>query len=456
MSLSALWALSLAAVMPGSTPAPAIRNPAWLSTAHHVGSDRAKVSVWMDRQDPYHRGDEAQIYIKAEQDAYVTVLRIDTDGRVRVLFPIDPQDDNFARGGQAFEVLGRSQDAAFRVDDAPGQGFIFAIASTDPFTYDGYTTSDHWDYRTIADGRVRGDPYVTVTDLAAQIAPEGSWDYDMIGYDVEQHYDYPRFVCYDCHQYTSFYSWNPYDHFCSQYSVVIYDDPFYYPYRYYGTGAVYGRPVRPGPRYVFKNNDGSGAGSVRHVQFRPRGPDGRYNQDRGRTGSDLGGRGSVPIPQSGGGRRSDPLAGARGGTPTGRPTWNGGGSSGTPGTGRPAEPGRRNVEQPGQPPRTGDGNRPNESQPGRRNDPGNQPEIRGHPEPPRDRPTPIQRPPEPHDPTPVQRPPERPDPPPQRGNDRPPPPAVQPRPSPPPAAQPRSSPPPSRPTGEPELRRRKP
>lgn len=448
MSLSALWILS-AAALPLAHPisAPVLRTPAWLASARHVGSDRAKVSLWMDRQDPYHRGDEAQVYIKAEQDAYVTVLRIDTDGRVRVLFPIDPEDDNFARGGQAFEVLGRSRDAAFRIDDAPGEGYVFAIASTDPFTYDGYTVADHWDYRTIADGRVRGDPYVAVTDMASQIAPEGSWDYDMIQYDVEQHYDYPRFVCYDCHQYTSFYSWNPYDHFCSQYRIVIYDDPFYYPYRYYGTGAVYGRPVRPGPRYVFKDNDGTGGGYISRLPFRPRTPDGRYNQDRGRTGADLGGRGSIPIPVGTGGRRIDPLGGARGGyQPTGNGRTQENGNEPFRG-GRPGEPGRRNSEDQGQPARPGNDARPNEHQPARRSDPGNQPETR-----PDNRPQPRPGTEQPHDrPTPIQRPPERHDPPPQRSNDRP-----QARPSPPPAAQPRSSPPPSRPTGEPELRRRKP
>lgn len=444
MSTAALWIVSLVTALP-VTPAPAIRNPAWLSSARHVETDRAKVSIWMDRQNPYHRGDDAQVFIKADQDAYVTVLRIDTDGRVRILFPIDPGDDNFARGGQAFEVLGRAHSGAFSVDDAPGQGYVFAISSTDPFTYDGYVTGDHWDYRTIADGRVREDPYVAVTDLAAQIAPEGSWDYDMVGYDVEQHYDYPRFVCYDCHAYTSYYSWNPYDHFCSQYRIVIYDDPFYYPYRYYGGGAVYVRPLRPGPRYVFKDYDGS-SGYVSRLPYRPRTPDGRSLPDRGRTSADIGGRGTVAIPVSGGGRRVDPLAGGRGERP-GERDGNGrtGGRFGTPETGRPAEPGRRGgSDQSGaEPGRTGTGSSSDEHRPIRRGDPQkpNQPEGQSE----RERRPAVE----------PRRPPERHDNPPPRNNDRPPP-AVQPRTSPPPAAQPRSSPPPSKPTGAPELRRRKP
>ena len=435
---AALWMIYLVAGVPAS-PAPMIRTSAWLSRARHIEADRAKVSVWLDRQSPYHRGDDAQVFIKADRDAYVTVLRIDTDGRVRILFPIDPGDDNFARGGQTFEVLGRAQSGAFAVDDAPGQGYVFAIASTDPFTYDGYVTGDHWDYRTIANGRVREDPYVAVTDLGAQIAPEGSWDYDMTGYDVEQHYDYPRFVCYDCHAYTSYYSWNPYDHFCSQYRIVIYDDPFYYPYRYYGSGAVYVRPLRPGPRYVFKDYDGS-SGYVSRLPYRPRFPDGRTIPDRGRTSADIGGRGTVAIPVTGGGRRIDPLAGARDGREEGtRP-----GRFGSSEPGRPSEAGRRSTgDQPStEPDRNGAVGTPEDHRPIRRGEP-EKPHQGGDQSDPERRPDAEPR-----------RPPERRDNTSGKSNDRPPP-VAQPHSSP-PAAQPHSSPPPSRATGAPELRRRKP
>lgn len=445
-TFAALWAISLVTTLPPAA-LPVIRNPSWLASARHVAADRARVNVWLDRQSPYHRGEDAQVFIKADRDAYVTVLRIDTDGRVRMLFPIDPGDDNFARGGQTFEVLGRAHSGAFGIDDAPGQGYIFAIASTDPFTYDGYVTGDHWDYRAIADGRVREDPYVAVTDLAAQIAPEGSWDYDMAGYDVEQHYDYPRFVCYDCHAYTSYYSWNPYDYYCSQYRIVIYDDPFYYPYRYYGTGAVYVRPLRPGPRYVFKDYDGS-TGYVSRLPYRPRYPDGRPIADRGRTSADVGGRGTVAIPVSGGQRRIDPQSGTR----QQHPGERGGGNQGeprerlrTPETGRPTEPDRRtNSDQSGtEPNRNGTGSTSDQHRPIRRGEPEKPTQTGGQSEPQRRPAIEPRRPVAHHD----DRPP--------KTNDRPPP-AVQPHAPPPPAAQPRPSPPPSKPTGAPELRRRKP
>jgi hypothetical protein len=99
------------------------------------------------------------VYFRLDQDAFVTIFRVDTDGRVRVLFPREPWEDNFARGGRELEVDGQQlRNEAFTIDDYPGVGYLFAVVAADPFIYDGIETGDHWDYRVIADGRVRGDP----------------------------------------------------------------------------------------------------------------------------------------------------------------------------------------------------------------------------------------------------------------------------------------------------------
>jgi hypothetical protein len=254
-----------------------------------------RINIWLNSDDPYARGDKARVYFHLSRDAYVTVFRIDTDGRVRVLFPLDPWTDGFARSGKNYEVLGRDMDEAFRVSDAPGVGYIFAVASDDPFTYDPIVRDDHWDYRAISDGRVRGDPYVAATDLAAEIAPEGSYDYDVAEYYVEQHYDYPRFVCYDCHTYATYYHWDPYSTYCARFRIVIYNDRFYYPYRYYGNSVVVARPFRPGPRYVFKDRDDRNDYLTR-VAERPREDPGRGRDVGERTSADVGGRGTVPAP----------------------------------------------------------------------------------------------------------------------------------------------------------------
>src|SRR6058998_1541227 len=84
--------------------------------------------------------------------------------------------------------------------------------------------------------------------------------YDIAPYYVQQHYDYPRFLCYDCHSYVSYPYWSPYDYTCVRFLIVVYDDPYYYPYRYYGgTRVVFARPYRPEPRFIFKDRSGSEA-----------------------------------------------------------------------------------------------------------------------------------------------------------------------------------------------------
>ncbi len=287
------------------------------------GGDRPKVELWTNRGDAtYTRGDAVHINVRSDQDGYVTILRVDTDGRIRVLFPRDPWEDNFVRGGREFELLGNQADDAFRVDDYPGVGYLFAIVSPEPFVYDQIETGDHWDYRAIAD--VRGDPYVALTDLAGRIVARGdsNWDYDVVPYYVERHYDYPRFLCYDCHQYVSYRTWDPYDYSCVRFRVVVYDDPFYYPYRTYGgTSVVFTRPYRPGPRFIFKDQDGRSP-FVSRERERPVNDNGR----RRATGDGGGGTGTgiIPPPRE---RHPDGRPGDQGGGHDG----NGGGHDGNGG-----------------------------------------------------------------------------------------------------------------------------
>jgi hypothetical protein len=288
-----LTTLALFASLSGQPAAPVV--------ATRLDPDRSRVSVWTDRgDDPYQTGRSARVYVRADRDAYVTILRVDTDGQIRVLFPRDPWEDNFVRGGREFEVQGTRDDDAFYVDDYPGVGYIFAVASPDPFDYDAITNGDHWDYRVVSDGRVRGDPYVALTDLAQRIVPQNDndWDYDLVPYYVERHYDYPRFLCYDCHSYASYSSWDPYAYSCVRFRIVVFDDPYYYPYRYYGgTRVVFTRPYRPEPRFIFKDRDGVADDRfVTHARERERPVN--DNTRRGVRGVDIGGRGSIPVPET--------------------------------------------------------------------------------------------------------------------------------------------------------------
>jgi hypothetical protein len=255
-----------------------------------VQAEHPHISIWTNRDDPYRRGEPARVYFKVDDDAYITVLRVDTDGRVRILFPAEPWEDNFARGGRTFEVTG-TRDHAFDVDDYPGIGYVFGIVASEPFDYDPIVRGDHWDYRIVPEGRIRGDPYVAISDLAERITGGGTYDYDLAEYSVERHYDYPRFLCYDCHTYASYTFWDPYSAQCSRFRIVVYDEPAYYPYRTYGgRNVVIARPLHPAPRFVFKEHDAANP-YVTRVRERPRDP--RNPRDGARRESP---REPVPAP----------------------------------------------------------------------------------------------------------------------------------------------------------------
>ena len=278
-----------------TTSQPDLRPPAHPSAA-------PRVSIWTDRDDPYARGEAADVSLSVDQPSYVAVFRVDTDGRIRVLFPREPWTDTYVREPRELQVTGPHGGRSFLVDDDPGVGYLFALASSEPLDFRSITRGDYWDYRLIDGGRIQGDPYFRLTDLAARLAPEGDYDYDVVPYSVGGRYDYPRFVCYDCHAYASYREGDPYQSTCTRYRVVIRDDPEYYPYRYGGRNVVADRPAHPGPRFVFRDADPRRP-AVSHGEAERRRSSG--DVDAGRTSDDVGGRGAVPAPQIQSLRRRD-------------------------------------------------------------------------------------------------------------------------------------------------------
>jgi hypothetical protein len=274
-----------------------------ITTRDHSRSDgpthaARRLTLWTDQDDPYARGQSARVFLSVGEPSYVAVLRVDTDGRIRVLFPRDPWGDTYVGEDRTFEVSGVRGGRSFTVDDFPGMGYLFAVASTSPLDFDDLTRGDYWDYRRIAGGRVQGDPYVALTDLAERMARDGEYDYDVVPYYVERHYEYPRFVCYDCHAYASYDQWNPYRTPCTRFRVVIRDDPRYYPYRMgNGRNVVIDRPQRLGPRFVFRDADPRN-GYVTRVPGQAREERRRTEEedDRGRTSEDVGGPGAIAAP----------------------------------------------------------------------------------------------------------------------------------------------------------------
>jgi hypothetical protein len=228
-------------------------TPSWFFGNVRLGYEAPDVELWVSGDNLFRRGDRARVYFRTDEDAYVTIVRIDTDGRVDILFPEDPYDNAEVRGGHTYRVYGHGHES-FVINDYPGLGYIFAIASWEPFDYERVSRGRHWDYR-YAGGRVHRDPYVAARDFAELLLEDSraSYSFDVAEYHVERRVSYPRFLCYDCHTYRPYPVWNPYSHACVRFRIVVWDDPYYYPYRRYGgRRVVYVRERVREPRYEFK------------------------------------------------------------------------------------------------------------------------------------------------------------------------------------------------------------
>ncbi|MGZ8398933.1 MAG: DUF4384 domain-containing protein [Gemmatimonadales bacterium] len=278
--------------------------------------DDPPIRLWISNDRRFLPGDRANVQVQIEYDGYLVVLHVDPEGRLRVLFPLDPDKDHFVRGDKKYEVRGRGGREAFEADGT-GRGSVYAAVSRDPFRFDGFTLGDHWDYQALAPTRLRDDPEPELNDLVHRMAGS-SFDYDLLNYDVIERSTYASSYsshyygtvygddwCFSCGPYYGHsgfgfsiglfygspyrrYYYNPYSYGYYPYSPFFYDPYYYassyyprygYPYGYYGyphgyygyQGGYYGyrdryypdrngaynRPYTP---YRFRGSDGSTAG----------------------------------------------------------------------------------------------------------------------------------------------------------------------------------------------------
>src|SRR5712692_2245934 len=148
-----------------------------------VRRDDPPVKIWLD-QDNYRRGDKAHVNVKLGEDGYLVVLRADAARRVRVLFPLDPGDDAFVRGGRTIELRGRGDRETFSVDEREGSGLVLAARSVTPFKLDEFVRGDHWDYRVLTAGDAGDDKEQALLNIVRRMVPDGHVDYDAVNYTV--------------------------------------------------------------------------------------------------------------------------------------------------------------------------------------------------------------------------------------------------------------------------------
>jgi hypothetical protein len=279
-------ALLLPLLLSGSSESPAATK------------DDPPIQLWISSDRRFLPGERAKVQVRTEQDGYLLVFHVDPEGYLRVLFPLDPDKDNFVRGDKKYEVRGRGDREAFEAD-GKGRGTVYAAVSRDPFRFDGFVLGDHWDYRALAPSRLSSNPEPELNELVRRMA-QGSFDYDLLNYDVVD-----RAYASD---YSPRYYSDPYDPWCYSFSCGrayygsglgisiffgrpyrrYYYDPYFYAYDpyynpffydpYYYAPAYYPRYVYP-RRFYYYPYHGSGYDRYRyygrtHTPYRFRGTDG--------------------------------------------------------------------------------------------------------------------------------------------------------------------------------------
>jgi hypothetical protein len=97
--------------------------------------DPLEVRVWTNKADgkSFGQGEAIIIYFRANRDCYVTIYDLDSRGDVNLLFPYEYDDPAYVEGGRVYTIPDYYDDYKLVVDGPPGDEYIQAVASLEPF-----------------------------------------------------------------------------------------------------------------------------------------------------------------------------------------------------------------------------------------------------------------------------------------------------------------------------------
>ncbi|HET7225798.1 MAG TPA: DUF4384 domain-containing protein, partial [Candidatus Eisenbacteria bacterium] len=237
------------------------------SRAHARALD---VDVWTDRGTDavYDPGDRIVVKSRATDDAYLLVYEIDSEGYVRVLWPLRGRSGR-VEARRTYQVPPADADYDLVIQESTGQSYIVAIASREPFErlpwylrpYDpqaaevGFAGQPDDEDGVTAEGRIVGDPFVAMERIRRQVLSdpddEDAFATQYTTYYVHERVRYPRYMCYDCHR-PGYWSWwdgfDPYYATCSAFDFRVNYNWYWGPTYWFGAVPYYCYVPRA-PRY---------------------------------------------------------------------------------------------------------------------------------------------------------------------------------------------------------------
>ncbi len=208
-----------------------------LDGAHAQSIDRARprdyrpaerapeVSVWIDRYS-YRPGQRLRAFFQSDPGAYVTIIRVTTTGDVKILYPRTPDVQQPYRYDRLVDdEIPFSTDLGFYINEPEGVGFVFAIATYQPFDYRSVASHGRWSTFQLTGNRY-SDPRQVVSGFIDRTLPRSvEYSTDYIQYQVAGTLYRPRRYGYDFVDYDDvyltclrYYRGYP-DYYCRQYAT---------------------------------------------------------------------------------------------------------------------------------------------------------------------------------------------------------------------------------------------
>ena len=205
-----------------------------------------EVEVWIDRY-VFRSGERIRTYFETEPGAYVTILRVTTTGNVSILYPRRPTAQRPYRNDLVNDEIPFGGRREFYLNEPDGLGYVFAVASFEPFDYRAFNSGGQWTTTRLA-GFGYGDPYRAVnTFVSRTLSERADYSTDYIQYQVIEGNRYDRYA------YGSGYGYG------SAYGGGLYQDQYHSCLRYYGLQAI----------SYCRSFAGSGIGGFPYIVVRP-------------------------------------------------------------------------------------------------------------------------------------------------------------------------------------------
>ena len=146
----------------------------------------ASVRVWLNDSN-YQVGARARVFVNLRDPGYLVVLHADAAGRIRVLFPLTPDQPARAPAGATLQVATWDDQTAFVVPAGSGMGTVVAVRSRTPLRFDDLRNDTGWDYaNSLLFQPTAGNPLAALFDIADRMTGGARYQYDVAVYRTPQ------------------------------------------------------------------------------------------------------------------------------------------------------------------------------------------------------------------------------------------------------------------------------